>query len=227
MSSGRDSTQHEVESVGHHSPAMEMLGSKAKVLTEWFREYMAADGNDLSADSDIIQAVDSDELDAEFVEQRINESAPNAPIIKGFCAKCQSLLAHWPTIGDSSTREHDSEPDSGEGWEHAVARSCSTFELEGSTRAGCRLCTFLLQMLKDSGLLDKFRKIEARLYHLDKNASSSLSIQNWGTNPTQLLWLNLPSKICTSCNDGIALSAKFESCFLPESGLLCFADVMA
>lgn len=226
MGSNQDSFQHEVEGNGHY-PAMEMRGSKAKVFTEWFREYTAAAGNRLSPNSDIVQAVDSDELDAKFVEQRIKESTPNVPIVKGFCAKCQSLFDHWPTIGDSSTRVHNSKPSPDGGWEHTVARPCNTFELEGSTRSGCRFCTFLLQSLKDTNLLGTFRKIEARLCHLDENALSSLSIQNWGTSPIQLLWLNLPGKICTGCNFGIASSVKFESRFLPESGLPCFADIMA
>ena len=226
MGSNQDSSQHEVEGDGHH-PAMKRQGSKSKVFTEWFREYTAADGDHLSYDSDIIQAVDSDELDAKFVEQRIKESTPNSPFVKGFCAKCQSLFDHWPTIGDSSTKVHDSEPSPDGGWEHTVARPCSTFELEASTRSGCRFCTFLLQSLKDGNILGTFRKIEARLCHLDENALSSLSIQNWGANPIQLLWLNLPGKISTGCNSGIALSVTFLSRFLPESGLPCFANIMA
>ena len=200
-----------------------MLGSKGKDFKEWFQEYMGLDGNYLRKDSDVIQVVNSDELDPDFVEQRIQELAPKDPVTKGFCAKCQDLFDNWPTLGDSSTREHESERDPDkDGWEHVVARPCSTFELEGSTRAGCRFCAFLLQSLKDSKLLDTFRKIEARFHHLDENATSSLSIQNWGTSPTQLLWLNLPGKICTSCNHGIALEVKVESCFLPASGTSCF-----
>ncbi|OAF62613.1 hypothetical protein VC83_00784 [Pseudogymnoascus destructans] len=50
---------------------MKMQGSKAKIFREWFREYTAAGGDDLSNDSDIVQAVYSDELDAKFIEQRI------------------------------------------------------------------------------------------------------------------------------------------------------------
>ncbi|KFZ02239.1 hypothetical protein V500_00347 [Pseudogymnoascus sp. VKM F-4518 (FW-2643)] len=229
MGSNQDSFQHEVEGNGHY-PAMEMRGSKAKVFTEWFREYTAAGGNRISSDSDVIQAVDSDELDAKFVEQRIKESTPNVPIVKGFCAKCQSLFDHWPTIGDSSTKVDDSKPSPDGGWhhtvarQHTVARPCSTFELEGSTRSGCRFCTFLLQSLKDSNLLGTFRKIEARLCHLDENALSSLSIQNWEGNPIQLLWLNLPGKICTGGNSDIASSVKFESRFLPESAD-CYDDL--
>ncbi|OBT98380.1 hypothetical protein VE01_03104 [Pseudogymnoascus verrucosus] len=202
---------------------MEMQGSNAKIFTEWFREYTAARGNDLSIDSNIVKAVDSDELDAKFVEQRIKESALNVLIVNRFCAKCQSLFDHWPTLGDSSTREHDSGPSPDGGWEHAVARPCSTFELESSTRSGCRFCAFLLQNLKDRNLLDTFRKVEARLYHLDENALSSLSIQSWGSNPIQLLWLNLPGKVCTSCNSGLAVNMTIGSCFLPESAD-CFDD---
>jgi hypothetical protein len=211
MGSNHDSFQHEVEGDDHY-PATKMQGSKAKIFTEWFREYTAADGNDLSIYSDIVKAVDSDELDAKFVERRIKELAPDAPIVKGFCAKCQSLVDHSPTIGDSSTRKHDSKPNSDEGWEHTVARwSCSTFELESSTRSGCRFCAFLLQSLKDSDSLDTYRKIEARLYDFDETASLSLSVQNWGTNPLQLLWLNLPGKVCTYCNTGIARHVSFQN----------------
>jgi len=189
-------------------------------LKEWFQEYTTADGNNLYKDSNVVQIVNSDDLDTDFVEQRIRESTPKAPVTKGVCAKCQDLFENWPTLGGSSTREHDSEPDHDEdGWEHAVARSCTTFELEGSAHSGCRFCTFLLQGLKDSKLLDTFRKIETRLYHLGENAMVSLSIQNWGTNPIQLLWLNLPGKVCTHCNSGIASELKFDSAFLPASGV--------
>jgi len=177
------------------------------------------DGNKLYKYSNVVKTVNSDDLDTDFVEQRIRESTPKAPVTKGVCPKCQDLFDNWPTLGGSSTREHDSKPDPDEdGWEHAVARSCTTFELEGSAHSGCRFCTFLLQGLKDSKLLDTFRKIGTRLYHLGENAMLSLSIQNWGTNPIQLLWLNLPGKVCTHCNYGIASESAFDSAFLPASG---------
>jgi hypothetical protein len=76
--------------------------------------------------------VNSDELDADFTEIRILESIPRLPVTKGFYAKCQDLFDNWPTIGRLYMREHDSKPDTDEdGWEHATARSCSTYELEG------------------------------------------------------------------------------------------------
>jgi hypothetical protein len=209
-------------------PTTLMLDSERKCFREWFKEYMAADADDLSEESDVIRAVNSDELDADFVEERIRESAPESPVTNGFCAKCQNLFNNWPLIGGSSSGQHDSNSDDSnsdsdkDGWEHAVAWSRSTFELESSTREGCRFCTFLLQGLKDSEALDTYRKIEARLYNLDESAMPSLSIQNWGSNASQVLWLNLPGKVCTHCNNGMALSVNFYSHVLPASGASCF-----
>lgn len=192
--------------------------SEGRKFKDWFQEYMGVDGNSLRKESESIQAVISDELDQDFIEQRIQEGAPKSLTTERFCAECKSLFDNWPTIGGSSTREHDSKPEPG-GWEHAVARSCTTFELEGSTRSGCRFCAFLLQSLKDNKMLETFRKLESRLYHLNENAMSSLSIQNWGGNPIQILWVNFPGKVCTHCNSGIAGELKFNSAFLPDTGL--------
>lgn len=191
--------------------------SEEEKFKGWFQDYMAVDGGKLLKESEVIQAVNSDDLDVDFIEQRIQEAAPISLATKQFCAKCKDLFDNWPTIGGSSTRGHDSKPEPG-GWEHAIARSCNTFELEGSTRSGCRFCAFLLQSLKDNNMLDIFRKLESRLYHLNENAMSSLSIQNWGGNPVQILWLNFPGKVCTHCNSGIAGELKFDSAFLPDSG---------
>jgi hypothetical protein len=219
MSSSCDSSHPEVENNGSHLD-MQKSGSKGEDLKGWLLEYKAVDANDLTKESRVIQAVILDELDVDFVEQCIRETTPRPTLANTFCAKCQDLFDHWPTIGGSSTRNHDSLPEpENDGWEHASARSCSTFELEGSARSGCRFCAFLLQNLKDNELLDIFRKVEARMYHLEEDAALSLSIQNWGTNPSQLLWLNLPCKVCTSCNSGIAVDGKFDSTFLPASGM--------
>lgn len=84
-------------------------------------------------------------------------------------------------------------------------------------RAGCRFCTFLLQGLKDTELLEIYRQVETRSYHLGEDATFSLSIQSWGKNPIQLVWLNLLGKVCTDCNSGMAIESKFSSSFLPES----------
>lgn len=192
---------------------------------KWFRKYSLLEPNELKKDSEILKAVESDELDAAFIEERIQLSSPTIPIpsANGFCHNCQKMFDHWPTVGRSSQMTHKSSPSDfpGEkGWETAVARYCTTFEIEGGMRAGCRSCTFLLQGLKDTELLDIYRKVEARLYHLDEATTTSLSIQNWGQNPIQLVWLNLPGKVCTNCNAGMAIESKFSSSFLPEEGML-------
>ena len=194
-----------------------------------YQEYTAVDGNDLYKDSPLVQVVDSDEPDADFTEQRILESMSTLRIRNGFCIMCQDLFNNWPTLGRSSFRDQNSKPEIGKGrWEHAVARSCSTYELEAAARSGCRFCAFSLQSLKDSELLETYRKIELRLHHLGDKATSSLSVQNWSVNQVQLLWLNLPGKFCTYCNNGIALHVRFESSFLLPSGTLrgpCFVHL--
>jgi hypothetical protein len=193
-----------------------------KHLKGWYQDYIAVDADDLYKDHLLIQSVNSDKLDESFVEQRILESTLGLSVTKGFCIKCQDLFDNWPTLGHSSPSTQDSEPNhDDEGWEHTVARSCSTYELEGGARSGCRMCAFLLQSLKDDELLETFRKIEARFYRLDNNTMSSLSVQNW-TTEHQILWLNLPGKMCTHCNNGIALDASIDSCFLPALGMLCY-----
>ena len=183
---------------------------------------MAADGDRLDLDSDLIRVVDSDILDTDFVERRIRESAPHAPIVEGFCSACHQLFDNWPALGGPPTGKHESLQDLPDGWAHAVTRHCSTFEIEASARAECRFCCFLLQYLKDASLLEVFRKIEARLFHVNVNALASLSVQNWGWGPQQLLWLNFPGLTCTHCNDGIACSTKFVSSLFPPSGRLYF-----
>jgi hypothetical protein len=199
-------------------PAAQELGPESNEFKEWFEEYTVTSGDDLFEYSALIQAVNSDQLDSGLIEQLIQDLTPQDPARARFCTRCHRLFDSWPTLGSSSTRNHDSGPGSEEGWEYAVAVSYTTCELEGSARSGCKFCLFVLQSLKDAELLDTFRKIEARLDYFQSPTKCSLSVQNWGANPKQLLWLNLPSKECTSCNSGIALSVKFDSTFLPASG---------
>lgn len=227
MSSTYDSSHGEVRTDGRHLPTSVMFESKMKSYREWFQEYMDQDADFLDQDSDIIRAVDSDELHADFIEQRIRDSGPESSVTNGFCAKCQNTFNNWPTPGDSSIHEHESNSDADEDvWEFAVAWSRTTFELECSTRQGCRFCTFLLQRLKDNKVLDTYRKIEARLYNLNESAMPSLSIQDWGNDSSQLLWLNLPGKICTHCNFGIAQMMTFYSHVLPPSGASYFTHII-
>lgn len=188
---------------------------------KWFQEYSLLEPNKLMKDSEILKAMDLDELDPALVEERIQQATPAMPLVNGFCHNCQKTFDNWPTVGRSSQMTHESSPSDfpdETGWETAVARHCTTFEIESGTRAGCRFCTFLLQGLKDTELLEMYRKVETRLHHLGEDATTSLSIQDWAQNPVQLLWLNLPGKVCTHCNSGMAIVSKFTSSFLSESG---------
>lgn len=189
----------------------------------WFQAYSLLEPNKLMRDSDVLKAVDLDELDPAFIEKRIQQTSPATPLINRFCHSCQKTFDNWPTVGRSSQMTHESSPSDfpdEKGWETAVARHCTTFEIEGGMRAGCRFCTFLLQGLKDTELLEIFRKVETRLYHLGEDGRASISIQDWAQNPIQIIWLNLPGKICTHCNSGIAIASNFSSSFLPETGTL-------
>ncbi|KAF7918622.1 hypothetical protein BELL_0212g00190 [Botrytis elliptica] len=193
------------------------FNSQNEGLREWFEEYMSTDAKLLYSNHHLLQAVVSDKLDKDLFERRVLD-LKTTPILGRFCVKCQELFDNWPTLGDSSTREHDSERGSEGGWEHTAVRPSSLFELEASTRAGCKFCAFLIQRFKDEELLELFRKIENRLLLLGESSMSFLSIQNWGAeNSTQLLWLNLPGKICTSCTAGIAPALHIISSFLPVS----------
>lgn len=188
---------------------------------QWFQEYSLLEPNKLYKDSELLKAVNTDELDLDLIEQRVQQSTPTTPLTNGFCSKCQEMFDNWPTLGISPKMTHESKPADfphGEGWETAVVRPCSTFELEGATRAGCRFCTFLLHSLTATGMLETFRKVEIRLDHLGEDATTSLSVQNWGKSPVQILWLNLPNKVCTHCNAGMAVEVKFHGSFLPEEG---------
>lgn len=188
---------------------------------KWFQEYLRLEPNKLKKESELLKVVNLDEVDPIAIEQRIQQSTPAVPLTNGFCTNCQQTFDNWPTVGVSSQMTHLSTPSDfadGKGWETAVARYCTTFELEGAARAGCRFCTFLLQGLRDTELLDTYRKVETRLYRLGEKATMSLSIQGWGRNPIQILWLNLPGKVCTNCNSGVAVDSKFYSSFIPESG---------
>ncbi|TID19461.1 HET-domain-containing protein [Venturia nashicola] len=136
---------------------------------QWFRDYSLVEPNELKKDSEILKVVDLDELDAEFIEERIQQSTPTTPLANNFCHSCQKTFDNWPTVGCSSQMTHESSPSDfpdEKGWETAVARYFTTFEIEGGTRVGCRFCTFLLQGLKDTELLGIYRKVEIRLLHL-------------------------------------------------------------
>lgn len=166
----------------------------------WYQSYIAADGNYITMKSDIVQVVQSDELDDNEAERKVQQFMPATHVAQGFCAKCSYLLVHWPDL-------------SGKDWACEVGRYLDTSEIEAATRMGCQFCAFLLCRLKTAGLLGTFRKLEARLHTLEVGGSASLSIQNWGGGQirTQLLWLNFPGKVANNSSNPGASASSFES----------------
>lgn len=181
-------------------------GGDLASLKAWHQSYVAADDVRTSLESEVIQAVTVDRLNHVRIEENVQRLTSAADVADGFCAKCRHLFNHWPELTDRKS------------WDYAVGRAFHTHEIEAATRAGCKLCTFLLTRLRADKLLDVFRKIEARLHILGDGGTTSLSIENWGSldNKSQLLWLNWPGKTTDHCNNDGAL-VGFESHFLkPE-----------
>lgn len=190
-------------------------------LNDWYTEYMAESAYGVSRDSAVIKAVEADKLNTDLIERSIREKMSQITVTDSFCTTCQNLFDNWPELAVSSNSAEspysgiDSAPESEGGWEHTATRPFHTDALEASTRNGCKFCTYMLQLLRDDGLIETFRKIEARMGQLDKESLCTLSIQNWGSNGNnQLLWLNFPNSQCTHCNDD-GVVARFQSDLSP------------
>jgi hypothetical protein len=190
-------------------------------LRSWHKDYQAADDN-LTFELEVIKDVQHDTLDGSTIEKCITELADGIHITERFCADCQHLFNNWPDLGDPEAKDPSTGrnwPGSGADWKHTVARSLYTIVLEAAAQKGCVFCAFLVQMLRDAEVLDIVRKLELRLVALDDEAMATLSVQNWGQNSSQLLWINLPGKVCHHCNDAMAQASKFESAALESSGM--------
>ncbi|KAK2033595.1 HET-domain-containing protein [Colletotrichum zoysiae] len=170
----------------------------------WAEEYLAAPGDNLGPDSDLVREVESDEVNLQHIETTIQQLIPTMDVARRFCSKCRHLLDHWPDLSVTD-------------WNYAKGRSFSSVsEIEAGARTGCEFCTFLFSQLLRNGYLSKFRKIESRLLALGNDVTIILSIQSWVQGP--VLWLNLPEKEATHCNhkgaccrfdsDVMGLSAK-------------------
>ncbi|KAF2846354.1 HET-domain-containing protein [Plenodomus tracheiphilus IPT5] len=188
-------------------------------LELWHRNYQAASGSLKSRDA-VIQETQSDQLDEDTIKTCIAELAEEVPVANGFCSDCQHLFNNWPDLGDLEVKDPGTGLNwvgSGADWKHTVAKECHTLVIEAAVRNGCKFCAFILQTIVDAELLGTFRRIEARLGYLNDRAMASLSLQNWGINTQQLLWINFPGKVSDHCNRGIALEMTFESAVLEPS----------
>jgi hypothetical protein len=193
------------------------------LLRAWHEDYSAAEKY-ITLDTAVVKDVQSDALDEQTVEKCIAELANHTPVGQRFCDGCQQLFDNWPDLSDLDDKDSSprkSQPGTGGDWKHIVARDCHTLILEASVRNGCRFCAFLMQMLRDAEGLETFRKLERRLTILGDEAMASLSVQNWGENTSQLLWINLSGKVSDHCNSGMAQYTGFESAALENSGTWC------
>lgn len=195
-----------------HSKYSTMTSKKdATEIRKWYDEYIAADTWKLTAKAPLIKAVGDDELDNTLLEERIEGFRSEVPVTGRFCADCQALFDNWPDLSDGTTVHPDGNacfPGSGADWKHAVAKSCNMIQLEAAARNECLLCALLVQKLEDTEELNVLRRVAARIEFLGESAEIKISLQNWGTNQDQLLWLNWPAKVSTHCNGGSALSQK-------------------
>lgn len=187
----------------------------------WYERYIATDAERLTPTAPLILAVQEDEIDLRLLEARVEDLRSKSPVTERFCLDCQDLFDNWPDLSNATVaHRHGTRcfPVTGANWKHAVARSCHTVQLEAAVRSGCHLCALLFQVLKDTQLLPLLRRIEARIESLEEFSEASVSLQNWGRNSEQLLWVNWPRKVSTTCNAGIGATQRVISAALKSGG---------
>ena len=174
-------------------------------IRRWYDEYIAADARKLRSKAPLILAVQNDELDLVLLEKRIEDLRSGIVVSGCFCLDCQALFDNWPDLSGDTTVHPDRTscfPGSGADWKHVVARTFHTLQLEAAARNGCVFCALLVQQMKDAEQLRVFHQIDARIESLGEIVKTHLSLQNWGLNQDQLLWVNWPGKVCDHCNGG-------------------------
>jgi len=172
----------------------------------WLREYLADDDAHLTSDSDVIQTLESDELDVAEIEKQVQSLMPHTNILKGFCRKCRHLLDHWPHLETTEFSAVDS------------GRSFHSHEIEAAARGGCKFCAFLFTRLRVRGRLGIFRKIETRLRSLNDKRLAILTVRFSQDFCKQELWLNLPGKVAPDGAFDTYLTICFESNTLSPTG---------
>ncbi|CAG9991213.1 unnamed protein product, partial [Clonostachys byssicola] len=203
----------------HHNKIVNL--ADRSTMREWHWKYLDAESDafETARCSELILALESDELDVDAIERRVQQLTRKADISNGFCASCRNLFNHWPALDEKE-------------WDSAVLRHFSTEELEAFSRAGCKFCAFIMGRLQHhEGLLEKFRKIEARFDGEPEPARCSLAVQNVGEGigenaTSQALWVNLPGKEVSHCNYACDQElADFVSEVLPKDAKLWDEDV--
>jgi hypothetical protein len=129
--------------------ADELTGITQHDLTElrrWYEEYLVADMVWNPQSAAVIKTLDQDHINSEQIEHQVLHYASRLPDFEIFCMDCKEALDDWPEKGADG-----------------CIRTSNTIVLEAATRKGCRFCNFVLHILIDGGMLQTFRRIEARL----------------------------------------------------------------
>jgi hypothetical protein len=153
-------------------------------LRRWYEEYLVAD---LILDSQppaVIKDLDQDHINSEQIEQQVLYHASRLPDLERFCMDCKEALNAWPEPGADG-----------------YIRTSNTIALEAAARKGCQFCCFVLHMLMDGGMLQTFRRIEARLkllgeceefkISLEAHMHANIRLPAHGTARTGRLWSGL------------------------------------
>jgi hypothetical protein len=158
-------------------------------LQRWHERYLHMATSDDSAHwllpeipltNPVLSEVESDELEHHLIEARILEMQGAVCRWKRFCSECQHMLDNWPSL-ESGPPERL----------HSV-RTYQTISMEAAARNGCQFCACVLQSLRDSEMLDLYRRIERRLEILGVRGTSYLSISEWRMLDVRSLKVTLP-----------------------------------
>ena len=125
------------------------------------------------------QEVDSDPIDAAHVQTQLQLSMSDVVISQALCKSCHRLFNRWPDPQGQSR--------------YRIEKKQGIYEIEAAAQHGCKLCAFLLYQLKESEVLDRFRKIQKRLMLLDKSVAVKLIFgARSGMSDTYEFSLNFP-----------------------------------
>jgi hypothetical protein len=124
--------------------------------------------------------VESDRLEPRLIEGCILEMQAVICVQHRFCSQCQQMLDTWLAL-EALTR-----------YLPHIIRQYTTISMEAAARNGCNLCACVLQSLRDSKVLDLYRRIETRLEILQALGVCSLSICPWGNKHALMVMLPGP-----------------------------------
>jgi hypothetical protein len=124
--------------------------------------------------------VESDELEHHIIEARVSEMQGTVCVRKRFCSECRHMLDNWPSLQPEAPKHP-----------HSV-RLYETISMEAAARNGCHFCACVLQSLRDSEVLNLYRRIEMRLGILQVQATYSLTMGGWGMQNMRSLKVTLP-----------------------------------